>query len=171
MKIAKGMFLTEILIFLFLFSFFSLLFMKFIATTIATLAKISKKHDQIATITSALDWLIRDVESLDSLSDNILVKNGKKLKINYDSQRITWKLSQGKLLRVLQKYDDSLHTWKNPYFSLVAYPISDLSFEPIYNKISKNKIQGFICTLSGQTVQNKKFELHQTLVLRNGLYE
>lgn len=167
MKTMKGFFLTEVLVFLFLFSFFSLVLMRFIATATTLLMNINKKSDEIATLASAFDWLMRDLHVFDTLSDTLTVEGEKMLKINSPAERITWKLHEGKLMRVLQRYDTALQRWKKTYSSCVADHIENISFEIVRNKKAKDKIEGIICTIFTQNSEKKVCQLQQAIALRN----
>ena len=167
MQTNRGVFLTEIIVFLFLFSFFSLLVMQFIATSTTSLAKINKKSDQIATLTSAIDWLMRDIQNIDIFVSQIILEN-KMLKVFSALERITWKLYDAKLLRVSQRYDTKIKHWKKPYTCLVAKNVTCVTFSLLYNKkISENQnIIGIRCKLSGLITEQTK-HIDQTIALRN----
>jgi len=170
MQAKKGVFLIEVLVFLLLFSFFSILIMKFIATSTITLTQINKKSDKIATLTSAMDWLMRDVHGIDPFMNQVSVKEEGALSIISATERITWKLKNDNLLRVLQRYDTKLNHWKKPYISQVAKNVSVFTVALIHSKGKeiKGSLKGIMCQCSGLIGDEKYHHLHQTIALRNG---
>lgn len=170
MRARQGMFLIEVLITLMLFSFLSVLIMRFIATSTWTMLSMNKHNDQIVAVTSAVDWLMRDMESLTSSEQ--LVKDGKNdLKIVQESERITWKLHTDRLLRISQSYDKQRGRWKKPYTCEVAGNIQEFVWHIIYKKDFENKqhLAGITCTISGYKDDKIPLRVTQVIALRNGL--
>jgi hypothetical protein len=163
----RGIFLTEVIIFLFLFSFFSMIVMTFIARSITSTMRVNKKSDYIATTTTALDWIMRDVHRIDVITDTTTFNKQVPLLIQHKEEKISWKLQGTTLVRIMQRYDEKLQRWKKPYTSLVSSDVLMFVVTPLYKQYGQHALlNGLTCAIEG-VIEGEKYRMLQTIACRN----
>jgi hypothetical protein len=165
MKHAKpGVTLTELVVFLWIFALLAVAVVTFLARSSVLCVQFNKKSDQVAVVTSAGDWLARDLRGADPQRDTINVLDESLAMLN-SQEKIRWKLKDGIVMRTVQRFDAAENGWKKPYTSHVAHDVTTLAFKQI---VKDGHLKGIVCTMT-YTLLAKEENIVYRCALRNGV--